>query len=883
MVRENASSAKDKLNPDMIPAELRALPQWVCWRYETRKGKETKIPINASSGYEADCTDRSQFSAFEAALSRFEKLKNLDGVGFVFSDQDPFVGIDLDDCIDTSNGSFSDLAKNVLERFPFSYAEISPSGTGIKLWVKGSLPIPQDKTGRKNPKLGVETYCRGRYFTTTSHRVVHPDSGRTIEQTSEIFELNDELQKWFLEMFPVRQTNGKKDETPAVKMSVGVQDIVHRASASRSGDKFRRLWAGDCSEFGDDQSSADLALCTMLAFWCGPNANLIDECFRASGLFREKWERSDYRDTTIQKAIDGCSEFYNWDRPQTKPVLCVPELAAVKSEWPELFDLEEPPLDRLPEELLPGWYGDMIRAVATATETPLEMAAMVALAAIATATMRKYDVLIQAGFRQSLNLFCVPVMEPGNRKSAVHRQLTAPIEKFEWELRHSSSSEIKTAESKLKTWEKRIESLRGRVAKAKNHGEVDRLQKEIEDLERDTPSVPHRPQLTADDATPESLCYLLSCNDERIALSSAEPEVFDMMMGRYSNKPNLGIYLKAHDGDQHKENRKSGIPVSLSAPLMTINVMSQPEAINEAGQQKVLKGRGLLARFLFVMPPSPVGYRDCECPPVPKNITSRYNDCLRKLLLVPIVKSESERPQPRLLRLSLEAFNLWKREQLRIESDQQDGGCLAAFKDWAGKFPAQIARIAGNLHLANCVGSEALPEATPIPADTMATAIQFATVIKSHTLKVFGAMNSDKNRKTALKIIQKIRDERMEEITKRECHRADRTLDTVLEVQPVIDLLIRDGYLMPVDDDSKRGRPSEKYRVNPAAHLKPDDGGSLDKKDNKAERAADFEQADNSALFVAHPEESDSDEPAESQSAVDDFEFEFSSDRRPPG
>ena len=99
----------------------------------------------------------------------------------------------------------------------------------------------------------------------------------------------------------------------------------------------------------------------------------------------------------------------------------VPESPVPESEWPELIDLEEPPIDRLPSVLLPGWYGDMIRAVSVSTETPIEMAALVALGAIATATMRKFDVLIEQGFCQSLNLYCVVVMEPGNRKSAVHR------------------------------------------------------------------------------------------------------------------------------------------------------------------------------------------------------------------------------------------------------------------------------------------------------------------------------------------------------------------------------------------------------------------------------------------------------------------------------
>ncbi len=307
------------ITPEKIPAELRELNQWVCWQYKKRKGTETKVPINAATGYEADCTDHRSFSSFESALKRLDENSNLNGVGFVFSDDDPYVGIDSDDCI--QDGQFSESALNLLQRFPQSYAEISPSGQGLKLWIKGKLPISDEpdkngkrRTGRKNPKLGVEAYCRGRYFTVTSQRIEHLQSGRDPKEPSAVRDHNDELQKWFAESFPDQGSADKKARTPATSVSATALEIVEKASAARNGDKFRQLWGGDCSEFNDDQSSGDLSLCSLLAFWCGGDANLIDECFRVSGLMREKWEREDYRTATIQKAIGGCREFYDWGR-----------------------------------------------------------------------------------------------------------------------------------------------------------------------------------------------------------------------------------------------------------------------------------------------------------------------------------------------------------------------------------------------------------------------------------------------------------------------------------------------------------------------------------------------------------------------------------------
>jgi hypothetical protein len=115
--------------------------------------------------------------------------------------------------------------------------------------------------------------------------------------------------------------------------------------------------------------------------------------------------------------------------------------------------------------------------------------------------------------------------------------------------------------------------------------------------------------------------------------------------------------------------------------------------------------------------------------------------------------------------------------------------------------------------------------------------------------------------------------ERLQEITKRDCMRADRTVDSVLQIEPAINLLIRDAYLIPCEEDKRRGRPSEKYLINPAVHLKSDDVGSQDKKD-KTPDAIGPEM--NSVLFVPHPEEPEITAPVN----VDDYEFNFPSDQK---
>src|SRR5262249_52334796 len=82
------------------------------------------------------------------------------------------------------------------------------------------------------------------------------------------------------------------------------------ASRARNGAKFHALWTGDTSGY-KSQSEADLALCNLLAFYCGPDPDRIDSLFCQSGLFRSKWQRDDYRQRTITLALQGRTEFYH--------------------------------------------------------------------------------------------------------------------------------------------------------------------------------------------------------------------------------------------------------------------------------------------------------------------------------------------------------------------------------------------------------------------------------------------------------------------------------------------------------------------------------------------------------------------------------------------
>ena len=140
-----------------IPEELRRRPQWLVWKLEERDSKPTKIPYIAGGVGKASSTDSETWRSFDEAVVAL-KTGRYDGIGFVFSTGDPYAGIDLDDCRNPETGELEVWAAKTVQDLD-GYAEVSPSGTGVHIIVRGKAP------NRKRGK--VEAYSSERYFTIT--------------------------------------------------------------------------------------------------------------------------------------------------------------------------------------------------------------------------------------------------------------------------------------------------------------------------------------------------------------------------------------------------------------------------------------------------------------------------------------------------------------------------------------------------------------------------------------------------------------------------------------------------------------------------------------------------------------------------------------------
>lgn len=283
----------------MIPEtqNIRDLRQWLVWRKEERDGKPTKIPYSPTTGQKAKSTDPETWSTYEQAVQA-AKENGFDGIGFVFTPEDGLCGVDLDKCIDPVSGEIEPWAREIIEELN-SYTEISPSGTGVHVILWASLPAGRNRKGK------FETYDQGRYFTV---------SGKHLSGTPRAIESRQEALETVVERVFGEERNGhEKPVTASMASSSGLSndDVLDKAHAAKNGEKFRRLWSGDTSGYGS-ASEADAALCSLLAYWTGPEPEKIDGLFRQSGLCREKWtKREDYRRRTIERALRDRTDFYH--------------------------------------------------------------------------------------------------------------------------------------------------------------------------------------------------------------------------------------------------------------------------------------------------------------------------------------------------------------------------------------------------------------------------------------------------------------------------------------------------------------------------------------------------------------------------------------------
>ena len=476
--------------------------------------------------------------------------------------------------------------------------------------------------------------------------------------------------------------------------------------------------------------------------------------------------------------------------------------------WPNLVALDMPDLPELSSGCLPAWAGEFAQALSQQTESPEELSIGMVLASLAAAAARRLRVEVSPGYQEPCNLWMLVALAPGNRKSAVQSAATAPLVEWERAKMIELEPEIRRLTSEYETLKARAKEKRAKAVKENDERKARELAQQAADIEAELPDVPVPPQIWTSDSTPERLGSLMADQDGAMAWLSSEGGIFDLLQGRYSNGiPNLDLILKSHSADSERVDRAGRPPVILRYPRLSIGLSPQPEVLRGLAYKPGFRGRGLLARFLYLLPASPLGYRLLQTNPVSDAVLEAYAKGLKAMLDWPALTDNYGHQGQYALQLSVEARAEHLSLAKAIETKMRPGGDLEHFTDWAGKAPGVAARIAGVLHGVKHAHGE--PWRAEITVETMRDACDMVSVFSVHTRAAFGLMGSDPSIAAATVVWSWVERCKRERFTIREAFNSLRgSFPRVDKLKEALAVLVERGYIELVDAPVVgRGRP----------------------------------------------------------------------------
>ena len=483
--------------------------------------------------------------------------------------------------------------------------------------------------------------------------------------------------------------------------------------------------------------------------------------------------------------------------------------------WESPIPLLEYKLPPFPPVVEPRWLGEFILAVSESLEVPYELVWSFAFSVLSVAAARLFRIQVKPNYSEPLNIWPCSALEPGNRKSAAFTLCTESL--MQWQRKEAAKLKpsIDLAKSQRATEETLVKGLRQSIAKKKG-ADREAIKKEIVEIERMFTEIPTPPELWTSDCTPEKLGVLLMENNERFGFLSDEGGIFEILGGRYTGGvPNLDLFLKAHAGAPDQTSRM-GRTVTLESPALTIGISPQPSVLQDLANTPSFRGRGLLGRFLFTIPRSPLGGRTGETPAIPESILENFNISIRRMLDRPLVRDENDSLVVQTFKLSPEAFERWKNFWKETETKFLEHGELETAKDWGSKLPGATVRLAGLLHYAKYV-NEAEPWKTPVSDETMDMAIEISRCLIPHTLAVFGLMSADPQIESAKRILKWIKTKGIKTFTQRDCqHALQSHFKRVKPLEEALSLLSERLIIRELPKQNAPNRTGRSFEVNPA-------------------------------------------------------------------
>jgi len=475
-----------------------------------------------------------------------------------------------------------------------------------------------------------------------------------------------------------------------------------------------------------------------------------------SGL-QEKGDIIDWKRTVgndKKKLLEIINETPEWIPSQNTDESEINGGIGSDEEWQDPIPFDDySNLPEFPVEILPETGRKMVDAVSRVNQVDKGLPACMYLAALSTCLSQKIEVDLGTHV-EPVNIYTCPILDPGERKTSTMRLMMSPIYEYQ--------------EEKVK-----------------------------EAIEDDSP-----PVYIVDDITSEALFKLMSENNERMSVISAEGGIFGIMAGRYNTNGNgnIDVYLKGHAGDPCSNHRISRKSQSMDSPCLTISLAVQRDIIKEIGSNRQFRGRGLLGRFLYCNCVHKAGHRIRQNESMLETLIQEYRGHILDLMKMPLSLHK--------LKLYPDAQAVWDEFYNDIEAEMQLGKSMASMQDWGSKLPGAVARIAGLLHYAEH-GQQATGK--PVSVNVVNASAAIGAYYREHALATFGFMGENPEIESAKRILEYLILHKPDSFKGRDILRHKNALKTMAEVTPGLKLLIERSYI--------REKKTGIFEINPILRM----------------------------------------------------------------
>jgi hypothetical protein len=746
------------------------------------------------------------------------------GVGMVFTSNDPFVFIDLDHALQ-SDGTWSEEATKICQAFAGAYIEVSSSGTGLHIICSGNVP---DNHSTRNGTYGIELYHTLRYCALTGYHATGSMSHPAQAQLDWLLSRSGwsgtsqatagQLAEWTTT--PVAEWNGPTDDDELIKRMLSSRPNAASIFGNRA--SLIDLWNANSGALakafpdtrGYDCSRADAALCSHLAFWTGKDCERMDRLFRQSDLYREKWERLNYKQTTILKAVALCRDVLG-DRQQP-----VNSLETPGDQWQEPLPLPEglPPVKTLEPDMIPeplrGWLMD----IADRMQIPPDFstaAAVVALGSIigrgcGIHPKRHDDWLVVP------NLWGAVVGRPSLMKTPAVSEAQKHLCRLETEARDDYKKAAAAFEIDKEVLKLTKTTIGEEIKKALKQGkDIEEARGKLAALQDDEPI---RRRYQTQDGTTEKIGELLNQNSRGLLVNRDELIGWFRSLDRDGRDGDRAFYLEAWNGNcGYTYDRIGRGTLDISALCASVFGAITPGPLSSYVYQANRGGNGddgLLQRFqVFVWPDASNDWRNVDRFPntVEKNRAWEIFKALSGEIPGAVKENGADIPALRFSPQGQDVFDSWRHElETRLRSDH---GLPPSLESHLTKYRKLMPSLALIFHLvAVADGSTA---AGPVSEQAAQMAVAWCQYLESHAGRVYGGATMP-GMESAREIVKHImRGAIQDGATFRDVYRNQWTrLATPEEVRAGMEVL-QEYDLLTLDEITTGGRPSKIVRLNP--------------------------------------------------------------------